>query len=153
GRLQIRAHGEIAARDVVADARRRHVRSIADDTADRHRVAKVAVGAQDRRRVWFRGRAALELGDGFSVVHSEHFHQSIVPLAGQAGKAARAGWAGREPIVSHNRLMGDMASPSLFPGTLDMLILKTLTRGSMHGYSIAEFIQQASRDALRVEEG
>jgi transcriptional regulator len=39
------------------------------------------------------------------------------------------------------------------PGTLDMLILKTLTRGSMHGYSIAEFIQQASHDALRVEEG
>lgn len=39
------------------------------------------------------------------------------------------------------------------PGTLDMLILKTLTRGAMHGYSIADSIQQASRDALRVEEG
>ena len=48
--------------------------------------------------------------------------------------------------------MEDMA-PSLLPGTLDMLILKTLTRGSMHGYSIAEFIQQASREELRVEEG
>lgn len=44
-------------------------------------------------------------------------------------------------------------APCLFPGTLDMLILKTLTRGSMHGYSIAEFIQQASREELRVEEG
>ena len=39
------------------------------------------------------------------------------------------------------------------PGTLDMLILKTLNRGAMHGYSIAQFIQQASRDVLRVEEG
>jgi PadR family transcriptional regulator len=39
------------------------------------------------------------------------------------------------------------------PGTLDMLILKTLSRGAMHGYSIAQFIQQASRDVLRVEEG
>ncbi|MGH9147710.1 MAG: PadR family transcriptional regulator [Vicinamibacterales bacterium] len=39
------------------------------------------------------------------------------------------------------------------PGTLDMLILKTLTRGPMHGYSIASFIQQASGDGLRVEEG
>ena len=39
------------------------------------------------------------------------------------------------------------------PGTLDMLILKTLSRGPMHGYSIAQFIQQASRDVLRVEEG
>jgi transcriptional regulator len=41
----------------------------------------------------------------------------------------------------------------LMPGTLDMLILKTLSRGAMHGYSIAQFIQQASRDVLRVEEG
>jgi PadR family transcriptional regulator len=46
------------------------------------------------------------------------------------------------------------ATPSeLIPGTLDMLILKTLSRGAMHGYSIAQFIQQASRDVLRVEEG
>lgn len=42
---------------------------------------------------------------------------------------------------------------TLIPGTLDMLVLKTLTRGPMHGYSIAEFIQQTSEDALRVEEG
>ena len=41
----------------------------------------------------------------------------------------------------------------LILGTLDMLILKTLSRGAMHGYSIAKFIQQASRDVLRVEEG
>ena len=39
------------------------------------------------------------------------------------------------------------------PGTLDMLILKTVSRGAMHGYAIAQFIQQASRDVLRVEEG
>ena len=38
-------------------------------------------------------------------------------------------------------------------GTLDMLILKTLTRGAMHGYGIVEFIQQSSDDVLRVEEG
>ena len=38
-------------------------------------------------------------------------------------------------------------------GTLDMLILKTLMRGPLHGYSIAEFIQETSEDALRVEEG
>src|SRR4030081_765237 len=41
----------------------------------------------------------------------------------------------------------------LLQGTLDMLILKTLTRGQLHGYSIAEFIQGTSEDALRVEEG
>ncbi len=38
-------------------------------------------------------------------------------------------------------------------GTLDMLILKALTRGTMHGYSIMEFIHQNSDDVLRVEEG
>jgi len=41
----------------------------------------------------------------------------------------------------------------LVQGTLDMLILKTLTRGRMHGYGIAQFIQQVSDEVLRVEEG
>ncbi len=41
----------------------------------------------------------------------------------------------------------------LVQGTLDMLILKTLTRGPMHGYGIVECIQQSSADILRVEEG
>jgi transcriptional regulator len=40
------------------------------------------------------------------------------------------------------------------PGTLDMLILKTLSRGGeMHGFEIADSIQQASVDVLQVEEG
>jgi PadR family transcriptional regulator, regulatory protein PadR len=41
----------------------------------------------------------------------------------------------------------------LMQGTLDMLILKTLTRGAMHGYAIAEFIQESTENVLRVEEG
>jgi transcriptional regulator len=41
----------------------------------------------------------------------------------------------------------------LVQGTLDMLILKTLLRGPMHGYAIAQSIQQSSQDVLRVEEG
>jgi PadR family transcriptional regulator, regulatory protein PadR len=43
--------------------------------------------------------------------------------------------------------------PAFLPGTLDMLLLKTLSRGAMHGYSIVQFIQQASLEVLRVEEG
>ena len=40
------------------------------------------------------------------------------------------------------------------PGTLYMLILKTLAQlGPMHGYGIAEHIQQVSQDVLTVEEG
>jgi PadR family transcriptional regulator PadR len=41
----------------------------------------------------------------------------------------------------------------LLPGTLDMLILKSLTRGVMHGYGIAEHIRMLSDEVLRVEEG
>src|SRR5450631_1441670 len=41
----------------------------------------------------------------------------------------------------------------LMPGTLDMLVLKTLTRGYLHGYAIAQLIQQLSEDILQVEEG
>jgi PadR family transcriptional regulator, regulatory protein PadR len=39
------------------------------------------------------------------------------------------------------------------PGTLDMLILKTLSGGAHHGYAIARHIQETSKDLLRVEEG
>jgi PadR family transcriptional regulator, regulatory protein PadR len=41
----------------------------------------------------------------------------------------------------------------LLRDTLDMLILKTLDRGAMHGYGIAEYIHERTDDALRVEEG
>lgn len=41
----------------------------------------------------------------------------------------------------------------LLPGTLDMLILKTLTHGVMHGYGIADHIKRTSGDVLQVEEG
>jgi transcriptional regulator len=41
---------------------------------------------------------------------------------------------------------------SLLPGTLDLLILKTLTRGPMHGYAIAEHLRSVSDDVLQVGE-
>ncbi|HTW79011.1 MAG TPA: PadR family transcriptional regulator [Terracidiphilus sp.] len=43
--------------------------------------------------------------------------------------------------------------PDLLPGTLDMLILKTLARAPMHGYGIALSIKRFSDDVLTVEEG
>jgi transcriptional regulator len=46
--------------------------------------------------------------------------------------------------------MGD--SPALLPGTLDLLILKTLTLGPMHGYGIAQHVQQISKGILEVGE-
>lgn len=41
----------------------------------------------------------------------------------------------------------------LMPGTLDMLILRTLSLQPMHGYGIAQHIGRLSREVLRVEEG
>jgi PadR family transcriptional regulator, regulatory protein PadR len=43
-------------------------------------------------------------------------------------------------------------APDLLPGTLDLLILRTLTRGSMHGYAIAERLRSVSDDVLQVGE-
>jgi len=41
----------------------------------------------------------------------------------------------------------------LLPGTLDLLILKTLTRGPMHGYGIAQHLRQVSDEVIEVGEG
>lgn len=41
----------------------------------------------------------------------------------------------------------------LLKGTLDVLILKTLTWGPTHGYAISRWIRQSSADDLRIEEG
>ena len=51
--------------------------------------------------------------------------------------------------------MGLKRSPrkDLLPGTLDMLILKTLSLGVMHGYGVAQHIRQVSGEVLQVEEG
>jgi len=43
--------------------------------------------------------------------------------------------------------------PELLPGTLDMLLLQTLTRGPLHGYGIAQHLRQVSNDVLQIEEG
>src|SRR3954462_3139266 len=45
------------------------------------------------------------------------------------------------------------AKNELLPGTLEMLILKTLSIQSMHGYGIAQHLQMLSADVLTVEEG
>lgn len=41
----------------------------------------------------------------------------------------------------------------LLQGTLELLILNTLTRGPMHGYGIVQRIQEAAEDLLKVEDG
>src|SRR3954468_18456030 len=46
-----------------------------------------------------------------------------------------------------------MSTEPLLPGTLEMLILRTLTISELHGYGIAQHLRTVSRDVLQVEEG
>ena len=41
----------------------------------------------------------------------------------------------------------------LFPGALEMMILRTLKRQPLHGYALAQHIQRTSHDVLQIEEG
>jgi transcriptional regulator len=43
--------------------------------------------------------------------------------------------------------------PELLPGTLYMMVLRTLRRGPLHGYGIARRIKDASGDGLEIEDG
>ena len=44
-------------------------------------------------------------------------------------------------------------TPDLLQGTLDLLILKTVALGPLHGYSIAQRIRQISKEVLQVRQG
>ena len=48
-----------------------------------------------------------------------------------------------------------MSAPKMemIKGTLDILILKSLSWGSMHGYGVIRWIRETTNDALQVEEG
>src|SRR6185503_10462740 len=52
---------------------------------------------------------------------------------------------GRPPVFAKDS--------GLLQGTLELLVLKTLSWGPMHGYGIASWIESATDDVLRVEEG
>jgi transcriptional regulator len=48
--------------------------------------------------------------------------------------------------------MGKKDAAELLPGTLDLLILKALARGAMHGYGIAQHLKDVSDEVLQVGE-
>ena len=45
------------------------------------------------------------------------------------------------------------ATPDLLPGTLDLLILRTLQKDALHGWAISERIQDVSEDVLQINQG
>src|SRR3954468_20566048 len=64
---------------------------------------------------------------------------------------------GRRPLspLDLHRIGGTVfdKDSGLLQGTLELLVLKTLSWGPMHGYGVARWIESATDDVLRVEEG
>src|SRR5688500_17786998 len=56
-----------------------------------------------------------------------------------------------DPAYSHRQTMG-ADTPDLLPGTLDLLILRSLRSGAKHGYGIAEHLRASSDQVLQVGE-
>ncbi len=50
-------------------------------------------------------------------------------------------------------MTADSSKADLLQGTLDVLILKVVARGPIHGYAIAQRLQELSRDVLKVQQG
>jgi PadR family transcriptional regulator PadR len=51
------------------------------------------------------------------------------------------------------RLMKKSEQRDLFPGALEMMILRTLKRQPLHGYALVQHIKRTSNDLLQIEEG
>ncbi len=49
--------------------------------------------------------------------------------------------------------MKEREQRDLFPGALEMMVLRTLRRQPLHGYALAQNIKQTSNDLLQIEEG
>ncbi len=60
----------------------------------------------------------------------------------------------KEPSGRKERLVNTKAEErDLFPGALEMMILRTLQRQPQHGYALAQHIKRMSNDLLQIEEG
>ena len=49
--------------------------------------------------------------------------------------------------------MPERSTPELLPGTLYMLVIRTLAAGPLHGYAIAKRVKEASRESIALEDG
>jgi PadR family transcriptional regulator PadR len=117
-------------------------------------AAADASGRRPHQPILTRPSPLVHRGEPIEQVHD------LVPVDKRQRRQDCRGWDVKlpAPIV---RLCKDtlMKAPKartrneLLPGTLEMLILKTLSIESMHGYGIAQHIQMLSADVLRIEEG
>jgi PadR family transcriptional regulator PadR len=56
-------------------------------------------------------------------------------------------------LQSLEQLMKKSEQRDLFPGALEMMILRTLKRQPLHGYALVQHIKRTSNDLLQIEEG
>src|ERR1700730_18218344 len=54
---------------------------------------------------------------------------------------------------AHSPFMKKPPQRDLFPGALEMMILRTLKRQPLHGYALVQHIKRTSNDLLQIEEG
>jgi PadR family transcriptional regulator, regulatory protein PadR len=89
--------------------------------------------------------------------NARHSHPARVNAPNHLAARRRANLNLTRVISSHKlRILGmgrKAQKNDSLPGSLDMLILRTLSRRDLHGYGIVQFIQQSSDNELLVEEG
>ena len=56
-------------------------------------------------------------------------------------------------LGANSPLMKKHEQRDLFPGALEMMILRTLKRQPLHGYALVQHIKRTSNDLLQIEEG
>src|SRR3984957_15127260 len=75
---------------------------------------------------------------------------------GRISSDSRNGKDGRGKRAAAERGMRSMnkdKARDLFPGALEMMVLRTLKRQPLHGYALAQHIKRTSNDLLQIEEG
>lgn len=99
--------------------------------------------------VYLSAKLGQVTGKGLLAVIRDHFSRRVLWISLTLGVDSRH----QEPIVSNIDTMPRSTTPDLLPGTLDLLILRTLQADPMHGWAISERIQQISDDVLQINQG
>jgi transcriptional regulator len=88
-----------------------------------------------------------ESGDSPEIVTPGNRRARALVSFGRLGVDSRH----QDPVASTVYIMA--RTPDLLPGTLDLLILRTLQKDALHGWAVSERIQQISDDVLQINQG
>src|SRR5262249_108988 len=107
-----------------------------------------ATGGRQRRRRELRGRVQVRRPGRGRVEHT-------CTTGADLDSDSPCAYVDLRPIIGRTSTDPRPMPPKteLLKGTLDMLILQTLTLGSLHGYAIAQHIARSSNDVLSADQG